>query len=354
MPPKKGIKRKSESPPTLESSGKRYQTRSSSSLSKNVKYFEDSCEEVGGKTPETQNKSDDDFIENDTPPNKSCAEIGMDEDVKKKSTKAKRPHPLPATQSQSSSRNKKTKPDLAPSLNTNFKPVSCNSSNIKAELDLSDSDSSCSSSSEEDETKLKTSLLSNEDSAFTSPNKEACSSFTDKSEHNEPVGEEEAVYSIAWMENLKAIDVSKKRDSVSDPSSLSTHTAAPRRTKGKQLKKHDPSPGKVAGVNNDREVSSAVIELLKSQEPNLESSSEDDENWEKVESRPLAGMVSEEVPNKSVQIELEVEQSWKRKKKDKDLQDLIRLKINRVRKAIQLVSLSRFVYIEKSLMYIFA
>lgn len=335
MPPKKGIKRKSESPSKLESSVKRYQTRSSSS-NKNVNYFEDSSEEVNSKTLETPNKSDDDFIENDNSPNNSCADIGMDEGKKKKGTNAKRTNSLPTTQSQTSSRNKKAKPDLAPSLNPNFRPVSCNSSKIKAELDLSDSESSCYSSSGEDETKLKTSLLSDEDSAFTSPINNACSSFNEKSEHNDLEGEdEEAVYSSVWMKNLKAIDADQKTDFVSVPPSLSI-PAVPRRTKGKQLKKLDQSTEKRAGVTNDIEISSAVIELLKSQEPNLESSSEDDENWEKVESRPVT-LAGEKVSNKSVQIELEVEQSWKRKKKNKDLQDLIRLKINRARKAIQLV-----------------
>lgn len=82
----------------------------------------------------------------------------------------------------------------------------------------------------------------------------------------------------------------------------------------------------------------SVSEMLKLEKSEEQASSEDDENWETVKPAKI-NETSESLdqPKKNVEIILEAEQAWKRKRKGKDLQEMIRLKINRVRKAIQLV-----------------
>lgn len=360
MAPARGSKRKSESPPELGSDVKKYRTRSSVAARKQTNYHEDSSDDEA----ETQNhkrmessSSEEDFVidshqidskEEETTPRSSRKRAGLS-----------KPNVI------SMQRQLKDESCNAQQVrNPAFKPVAIDSSGVKIELDLSDSDSSSSNDCNnlsDDKRKSK---------YFLSRTKEISTSI----DATAGVADAEQSTDVApdiWMKNLEALHgqshviqekVPHGENSCTTVNDIKVEAVSSKRkaqhkqqrkesaksnAKGKQLKSSaakskltSKKSSQAAGVTNQSELN--VVKLLKEEEPDQDTSSDDDENWERVvDVPPVSG--DSEVP-KSVEVILEVDEPWKRKKKGRDLQDLIRLRINRIRKAIQLVCLILLCY----------
>ena len=328
MAPSKGSKRKSESPPESETNVKKYRTRSSS-IQKRVSYNEDSNDEAKEIDQEkTQTDSDEDFI---------LDPVGQKHDGSKDEklvSTLKKMNSRSSTGFQKQQQVQKDSNNSQQVLNSLFKPVPLTSSNIKSELNLSDADTSSSSSDEEDLQQ-----------ASSLPQPRAVSSISNVPDKKVEDAPSSAVADV-WMRNLEALHAEENATVIQEKIPLMSPKtkvlpSGSNKNKGKQLKSSSkgrdiPSGSKADATSTDSPSKSCIVQqLLKLEEPDQDSSSEDDE-WEKVIDSSGAAQPAG-APLKSVEITLEVEESWKRKKKKRDLQDLIRLRINRIRKAIQLV-----------------
>lgn len=330
MAPSKGAKRKSDSPHTEGVEIKRYSTRSSSR--KAISYKEGDDGEVSEAPPKTVSSSDDDDF--------------VIEDKKTNYEKEKKESPPSTTTSRANKKNakqmaaslsnapKKESGRLPPAipLNIGFKPVRFDVMKMKSELDLSDSSDSDSPSS-------------NEENCFKTPHSkpicetdlELASSLCKKLDQeqgpsvfkNEFVEESDRVN--PWTQNLEAL----KGNSGRLLEAKSPKIAKDQTKKGKKIKPVSKKSQRVLKKNVQTDESS-VAEMLEEEKAKDSSSSEsDDENWEKVKAPSIAVEQERELP-KSVEITLELS-GLKKKKKGLDVENVIRLKINRIRREIQLV-----------------
>ena len=325
MPPKKGAKRKSESPTTEGNLVERKEYRTRSSNRKRVSYNEsDSNEEPPTKI--VCSSSDDDFVID------GDATGANNEQISKTS-------PFTASQNKKNSKSSAPKKNTLKShnvtsssqipINSAFKPVSLDSSKIKSELNLSDSDSEssssdCNSKSSQNETRFA--LPGNTNKV------EECKVRNNTPQKKEILEKEEPVYvENPWMKNLEAL----QNDYVIEekPMEAKNNTKEPStKKKGKQLKQAKKKSNKITERSESNEIS--VAEMLELENAQNDSCSEDDENWERV--KPATINEQERELPQSVEVTLDIT-GLKRKKKGMDVENLIRLKINRIRREIQLV-----------------
>lgn len=345
MGPKKGAKRKSESPPTVlgdEVERKKYITRSSNR--KRVSYTETSNEDEINEPPVKVvcSSSDDDFMvvdneKDDDKQHQTNRRLSLvTANHNKKNSK-------PSTSLKKGSRTKSNEAitSCQPMITT-FKPVNIDASKIKSELNLSDeSDSEDSCSDDKSLREFKSSPKGKISSCF--PNN--CDDQKQWTEHTTVKAEIEAeAENIAlnpWMKNLEALKDENNHGTVhlKEEAPLKTEKRKSTPKKGKKVKQSaKKTPKNVSSSSGLQEIS--VAEMLKLEE-NQDSSSEDgdDADWEKV--KPIVSSVDnqeqeKELP-KSVEVTLDVS-GLKRKKKGTDIKDLIRLRINRIRREIQLVN----------------
>ena len=193
-------------------------------------------------------------------------------------------------------RNKKTKlvtVQESKSLSSMFKPG--NNVIIQSQLDLSDTDSD--SCSDAEPSKVST--------AASSPIP-AAASTDDTIDYPE---EAEPAYDInLWKQNLEALEVKPKLEP-EEPEELNVSK------KGKILKK-------------------GVAKLLKLAGEKKEESSSEDENWEKIDEKVLP-VVEEKLPAKNVEVTIDLKLQ-RRSKKERDLHEMLRLQVNRIRKQVQI------------------
>ncbi|XP_057368952.1 DNA repair protein complementing XP-C cells homolog [Daphnia carinata] len=328
MAPSKGAKRKSDSPHTEGVETKRYSTRSSSK--KRVSYNEsDDGEENEAPSKIISSSDDDDFV--------------IEDKEAIKYEKKKKQSPPSTNASQTKKKNVKylalghsDTPKQANSrlvvngpFNIGFKPVSIDITKMKSELDLSDSSDSDSSLNNDCCSKTPASKLTSEtDHEFESVSYKKQEQGLCSTIKNELVEESDKIN--PWIQNLEALK--------SDASEL-------QETKPKQIEKKQPTRGKKVRPPSKKSPKvpkkkgqtdeSSVAEMLKLEKAQDSSSSDsDDENWEKVKAPCVASEREQELP-KSVEITLELS-GLKQKKKGLDVENMIRLKINRIRREIQL------------------
>ena len=280
MPPPKGVKCKKVNNETLLE-GKEKITRRSSR--KKVNYVE----------------SDDDFqCENKSEESEDCTEESEDDKAnaraQKVSMSSKKQLNTKST-NKKHVRNKKLKvPNMQEHKNlaSLFKPG--NNVIIQSQLDLSDTDSDSCSDSEPSKALIATPL--------TLPN-------TDTNDVNN--FQEEAVPTCdinLWKQNLEALEVKPKLE-LEDPEEATSSK------KGKLLKK-------------------GVAKLLKLAGEKKEESSSEDENWEKIDEKPLS-VAEKKLPTKNVEVTIDLK-TERRSKKERDLQEMLRLQVNRYRKQVQI------------------
>lgn len=337
MPPRKGAKRKSESPPTVETSapGKTYSTRSSNR--KRVSYNESENEdEVNEPPPKILcSSSDDDFVVDDEEKyEQDCAKLPsvIATEVNNKKIAKK----TIAHKKQVLKKNGKNSNPQAP-INIAFKPVSYDESKIKSELNLSDNSDSEDSSDEGScsPQNSSTDAACQATSSKLSKVLDNQMQQTDCSVKNETDVGTDCDGVNPWMKNLEALQNECNQFNQIQPPMKTEHTPK----KGKKTKQVLKKGSKNTMMKTEpNEIT--VAEMLKLEKDQSSSSeNDDDENWEKV--KPTATCddpeQERELP-KSVEVTLDVS-SLKRKKKGLDLHNIIRLKINRIRKEIQLVIL---------------
>lgn len=336
MAPKKGAKRKSaESPAAVENlvEKKQYATRSSNR--KRVSYNEsDSNEETEAEVYEPPKKimcssSDDEVVTEDDEEshNEKNSKISPSTTFKNKKNLKPKKETL-------KKQNGKIISQLVP-INVAFKPVSYDSSKIKSELNLSD-DSDSESSSNDDCTPKKI-----QTNTFTSLSENSNNAEIYEGQHSvtqqkgEIPAESESVGISPWMKNLEALQndyvIEEAPLVISHENTPSTTTSTSR--KGKKLKQLPKKINKNVKRIESNEIS--VAEMLKLENAQSDCS-EDDENWERVKPAMSDAADKERELPKSVEVTLDIS-GLKRKKKGMDVENLIRLKINRIRREIQLV-----------------
>ncbi|KAI9558622.1 hypothetical protein GHT06_015410 [Daphnia sinensis] len=332
MAPSKGAKRKSNSPHTEGVERKRYSTRSSSK--KRVSYTEsvggDSGEENEAPSKTANSSDDDDFVIEDREAKHEEKKKQSPPSTTASQTKKKNVKHLALGQSDVPKQaNSRVLPNVP--INIGFKPVSIDITKMKSELDLSDSSDSESSLNNDccSKTPASKSISKIDHESESSPYKKQeqeevlCSAI-----RNELVEESDKIN--PWLQNLEALK--------SDAGEL-------QETKPKQIEKKQPTRGKKIKPPNkkspkfskkkDQTDESSVAEMLELEKAQDSSSSDsDDENWEKVKAPCVASERERELP-KSVEITLELS-GLKQKKKGLDVENMIRLKINRIRREIQL------------------
>lgn len=217
-------------------------------------------------------------------------------------------------------------------INIGFKPVSIDITKMKSELDLSDSSDSDSLLNNDDccSKTLPSKPVSETDHEFESDSfkkqeqeQGLCSAIK-----NELVEESDKIN--PWLQNLEALksDAGELQETKPKPNEKKQPT------RGKKIRPPSKKSPKVPKKKGQTEESSVaeMLELEKAQD--YSSSESDDENWEKVKAPCIASERERELP-KSVEITLELS-GLKKKKKGLDVENMIRLKINRIRREIQL------------------
>ena len=326
MPPKKGAKRKSESPTTEGNLVERKEYRTRSSNRKRVSYNEsDSNEEPPTKI--VCSSSDDDFVIDGDATGANNEQISKTSPFTASQNKKNLKSSVPKKKTLKSSNNVTSSSQIP--INSAFKPVSLDSSKIKSELNLSDSDSEssssdCNSKSSQNETRFA--LPGNTNKV------EECKVRNNTPQKKEILEKEESVHvENPWMKNLEAL----QNDYVIEekPMEAKNNTKEPStKKKGKQLKQAKKKSNKITERSESNEIS--VAEMLELENAQNDSCSEDDENWERV--KPATINEQERELPQSVEVTLDIT-GLKRKKKGMDVENLIRLKINRIRREIQLV-----------------
>ncbi len=332
MAPKKGAKRKSaESPAAVENflEKKQYATRSSNR--KRVSYNEsDSNAEAEVYEPPKKimcSSSDDEVVTGDEEESHSEKNSKISP-----STTFKNKKNLIPQQETLRKQNGKIISQLVP-INVSFKPVSYDSSKIKSELNLSD-DSDSESSSNDDcypkqsQTNTFTSISENSNNAEKYQGQDSATQAK-----GEILAESESVGINPWVKNLEALQndyvIEEAPLVISHENTPSTSTSR----KGKKLKQLPKKINKNVKRTESNEIS--VAEMLKLENAQSDCS-EDDENWERVKPAMSDATDKERELPKSVEVTLDIS-GLKRKKKGMDVENLIRLKINRIRREIQLV-----------------
>lgn len=338
MPPKKGAKRKSESPPNVETSAerKKYSTRSSNR--KRVSYNESENEdEVNEPPPKILcSSSDDDFVVDEENHKQDCAQLSP---VNISEIKNKNNVKKPTAKKQVLKKNGKPSNISQAPINIAFKPVRYDESKIKPELNLSDNSDSEDSSNEGSSSSVNLSSSATRQTTSTlsgDPDNKIQLSEFDTAVKSETGTGTDSVGINPWMKNLEALKSESNGPSIQTQTS-SKIDSTPR--KGKRTRQQLVKKGNKATKKNEQNEIS-VAEMLKLEKDQSSSSeNDDDENWEKVKPAAECGDLEQEreLP-KSVEVTLDVS-SLKRTKKGRDLQDIIRLRINRIRKEIQLVML---------------
>lgn len=365
-PNRKGTKRKSESPPAPEEDVKKYKTRASS-RNKSVSYQEKVSSSEAEEVPQKAERKDDSNFEVDNSSSSSVEEkvseevdSSSDENSKKRSSPyftsaptARKRRNAAATKNGKVSQVKKNSVKFAVatmSQNQVFKPVNLDKVDIQAEVNLSGSDSDDKPSSSDDDD-------------FQKPKKKSISKPKTETEKVDEENADEKALSEQqentaldpWSSNLEALNNCQPKVSTSNevteeaPTSSSVikskgvSSRQPKTSKNKKEKKK-PSSSKLVVKADGERLPSNVAELLKAEKNDQELSSEDDENWEKVvankdSSSPNREGEDYQLPAEGVEIVLAGGQNFGRKRKGPDIQNLIRLKINRIRREIQLVLL---------------
>jgi hypothetical protein len=336
MAPNKGAKRKSESPQREENvtERKRYSTRSSN---RNRVSYNNESEDDDVKEPPAKivcSSEDDDFMIDDEAKDKK--EIIKSSPTLSETDKRKSRFSVNHRDS-SKQKNAKVLPQVP--INVGFKPVSYNVSKMKSELDLSD-DSSDSENSMKAKDFCFTTIASEKEcdkdfpeSACMKQNQEKLHCTPSKKVLVEELNIDSPTGINPWMQNLKALknEVHQENECQMKTEIISTK-AKGKKIKPPATKKINKDPAKNSPLN---EIS--VAEMLKQEKIQESSSEDDDENWEKVKPSCDVPEQARKLP-KSVEITLEVS-GLKTKKKGLDVENLIRLKINRIRREIQLVLL---------------
>ena len=325
--PNKGTKRKSESPETEENvaaTRKRYSTRSSNR--KRMSYNESDDESNQPPVKIACSSEDDDFLIQDEETK------GEEETVKSSPTSSetdKRNSKCSVTKPKNTFKRKSAKILPQVPIHVGFKPVHYNISKLKSELDLSDSSDSETSMEAEDCTFTENLCkMQNQEKTHCTPSK---SVLVEELNIVSPTG------ISPWIQNLNAL----KNEVYQENEPIIKTEVIPKKSRGKKLK---PTPSKKINkcaatkkmVVQPKEIS--IAEMLKEekvQDPTF-SSEDDDENWERVKASPCVVPEQDRELPKSVEITLEVS-GLKNKKKGLDMENLIRLKINRIRREIQLV-----------------
>lgn len=334
MAPKKGTKRRSDSPPAdvCETKIKKYSTRSCNR--KQISYNEiENNDDVDLDNEESNNKvisnsSDDDFVADNNIKSRKTSPITTSQN--------KRNSKCPASNKDNASCTNKKASLQDPSVYhaPGFKPVNVDINKVKSELNLSDSDS------ENSETEnFSPTVISNkcpENIPTVSPIDVKREDGVCQSTEN--VKKCDDISINPWMKNLEALKnnldcEAENKKEILKKESISTPK------KGKKPKEPTNKKTKRKKSENLKDDSNelSLTELLKLENVKKEDSESDaDENWEKVKSSPKVSENEKELP-KSVEITLDLE-GFKRKKKGKDIADIIRLRINRIRREIQLVN----------------
>ena len=278
-----------------------------------------------GKRP-----ADDDFVDDFGEEDVSDeSEDDHVETIKKHLSKIK----LPATRKTNSIKSKSKSMKVPESRNLKLLLRPAENVIVKSELDLSDTDSDSCSSPEPPKTS-KVPLPSNRENSAIPNNKtgseaeawtqnlkaldvklDADSSPPPPATHQEKTEEPATSCNInLWTENLAALDVKPKRSSDDSQSPVTSK-------KGKILKKINSKKG--------------VARLLKLGGEKEEDSSSEDDDWEKINEQANDEQV-ETAASKNVQVTIEVKKGDQRNKKERDFHEMLRLKVNRYRKQVQI------------------
>ena len=364
-PNRKGTKRKSESPPPEEGDVKKYRTRASS-RNKSVSYKEEVSSSEAEEVPQKAEIGHDSNFEGDSS-SSSSEEEKVPEEVESSSNESSKKKSSPYFSSVSAARNRrnaaatkngKVKKNLklavaAASQKQVFKPVNLDQVDIQAEVNLSGSDSEDNSCSSSDDDFIKPIKKKKSPSKPKTATEEV---DKEESEENAVSEQQEDAALDAWSSNLEALNNCQPKASASNdttevaptvPSAVKAKGGSSRKPKASKTKteKKKPSPSKRAVKAGGERLPSNVAELLKAEKNDQELSSEDDENWEKVaanSSSPNGEGDDYQLPAEGVEIVLAGGQTFGRKRKGPDIQNLIRLKINRIRREVQLV----FIFIQ--------
>ena len=338
MAPNKGAKRKSESPQTEENvvERKRYSTRSSNR--KQLSYNESDDELNKQPTKIVCSSEDDDFViqDEETKDNKEIIEPSHTSSSAKLAKKNSRYF---ETNPKDTPRPKVAKVVTQTPINVGFKPVSYDISKLKSELDLSDSSDSESSMNAENDCLSTTAFKRQCKNDSTSANS-LCTKQNQEKLHCTTSLEKVSVEQLdnfsptevdPWILNLKAL----KNESQQENESVMKTEVTLTKKRGKKLKSLTTKKITKNTVKRSQPEEISVAEMLKQEEIQDSCSEEDDDNWERVKPSCDIPEHERELP-KSVEITLEVS-GFKHKKKGIDVENLIRLKINRIRREIQLV-----------------
>lgn len=332
MAPSKASKRKSESPTDGPVERKRYSTRSLNK--KTVNYQEDDIHDdfVASKpSKKVASSSDDDFEiateeqkHHDITPDhiESANKVNNSSGINKKTVGS-------GSKREASKKNIVKAP---PAINLGFKPVTYDANKIKSELNLSDDSDSDDSDSDTGPTQVLS--KTNDKKPTISSSFEVIQPKLENEDAPELETPEVANNSSAvnpWMKNLEALKEECQTEN-KQPLVKKEKTDTTPKKKVKTPAKQSRRKSNKNKPENPDEIT--VAELLKLEKMEDSSSDEEDENWEKV--KPSSVTEKEIDLPKSVEVTLDIT-GIKRKKKGPDIQNMIRLKINRIRREIQLV-----------------
>lgn len=328
---KTAAKRRSDSPASeCDVERKKYRTRASN-RNQQVSYKE---EHVDSESCERQDK---DFEE----------EFHTNETIDEASTRSSKQKPRTKRSLKKSPTNSGSG---ANSVTANliipaFKPVNVDNLKVKSELDLSDSDSDDSDNAVANTSKTSKQPSTNPLSSHSNVKHEKGDDCVSEKAENSQSGSVGLAISDIWMKNLEALNHGKSSDTSNDLviekencSVVKTEISDSKPEKPEKLvrnrqrkQKKTPTKEKRKG-KKDMDV---LDELLECENLQFDSAiSEDDENWEKVKEEKVIEE-ERELPDK-VEVMVDVG-DVKKKRKGVDIQNIIRLKLNRIRREIQQV-----------------
>lgn len=296
------------------------------------------CRTRASKRNQVSYKEDSDFSENEAIQGKkgiSDKDFAVDEEMNDE-----------VSSSKSRTRAKRApKTNVPPHTNHSisaFKPVNVDDFKVTSELNLSDSDSDDSTSIAITSNKYSPSSPHSIHSSIKQEKKD--DDLTSTGNQSLPGNLNANVPATdIWMSNLEALNHGKvlncknddklSKDAIKSPSIKTKNLKkvrekkqrkAPAKEKSKKTKQEDPE---------DIDVS----ELLKFEKLHADAAdeSEDDENWEKVKEETML-QEERQLPDK-VEVMVDVGDGMKKRRKELDIQNMIRLKLNRIRREIQMV-----------------